>query len=127
MGKGRSEKAVSAEVACAVTSLGGRIGRNNVGIAVYMSEKGKPYTVTYGVFGEGAADWIGLIPVTITPDMVGREVGVFLGIETKRTRGGRVSEKQRNFAEQITALGGIAIIARCAEDIKIGLTNWRKS
>lgn len=125
MGKGRSEKAVSTDVALTVSRLGGRVGRNNVGIARYVSEKGKPYTVSYGVFGEGASDWLGVMPVTITPEMVGRTVGVMLVIETKRQRGGKVSPKQRNFLDRMTALGAIVVLARSGEDVERGIKEWR--
>ncbi|ECB1886212.1 hypothetical protein EVG80_15315 [Salmonella enterica subsp. enterica serovar Mississippi] len=59
----------------------------------------------------GTADLNGWTTVEITPEMVGRKVAIFTSVETKRTEGGRVSAEQKNWHDQITRAGGIAIIA----------------
>lgn len=59
----------------------------------------------------GASDLIGWTTVEITPEMVGRRVAVFTAVETKRTKGGKASEDQINFVEQVKQAGGIAGIA----------------
>ena len=63
----------------------------------------------------GFSDLFGLVPVTITPDMVGRTVGVFFGLEVK-TPTGRLSDKQGAFLSAITAKGGIGEIVRSGAD-----------
>lgn len=107
------ESAVAKRILLHVTRMGGRLGRNNIGVATYPNGS----VVRYGLFGRGAADYIGLLPVTVTPDMVGRRLGVFIAIETKRTRGGRVTAEQKQFMEFVRGHGGIAAIATHAEEV----------
>lgn len=66
----------------------------------------------------GFSDLFGITPVTITPDMVGQTVGVFTAIEVK-TPTGKVSQKQKNFIEQVKKNGGKAIVARGVDDLKL--------
>lgn len=104
-----------------------RLYRNNVGEAwqgkSHSTSKGhivieRPARVKYGLF-VGSSDTIGIMPVTITPEMVGKTIGVFLAIEVK-TEKGIVSEAQKKFIAVIRDKGGIAGIARSADDaIKI--------
>lgn len=56
----------------------------------------------------GTPDLIGWCPVTITPDMVGRTLPVWTGVETKASSGGRRREGQINFVQQVQKAGGIA-------------------
>lgn len=70
--------------------------------------------VRMGLF-PGSGDLIGWRTVTITPDMVGKPIAQFLSIEVK-TLTGRVRPDQQNWADQITAAGGHAIIARSVSD-----------
>ena len=85
--------------------------RNNIGRCVSPSGR----VINYGVCNPGGSDLIGITPIKITSDMVGCTVGVFTGIEVK-TPTGRPTKPQINFINQIDALGGIAGIARSAED-----------
>ena len=64
---------------------------------------------------KGSADLIGYRTVTITPDMVGQQVAVFLSIEVK-TPTGRIRPEQQQWLETIQAAGGIAGVARSVED-----------
>ena len=95
-----------------------RLWRNNVG--VLSDRNGRP--VAYGLGSEGGralpgtSDTIGIHSVTITPDMVGRMVGVFVAIEVKDQ--GRLSVQQRAFLQNIHRLGGIAGCARSVEDAR---------
>lgn len=67
---------------------GGRLWRNNVG-AVHTSD-GR--FLRYGLANDSSAmnsslkssDLIGIMPVIITPSLIGMRVGVFMAIETKR-------------------------------------------
>lgn len=63
----------------------------------------------------GFSDTFGLVPVTITPDMVGQLVGVFVAGEVKAP-GGRVAPKQQNFLDAITRHGGRAAVWRSVPD-----------
>jgi len=70
--------------------------------------------VRMGLF-PGSGDLIGWRTLTITPDMVGQPIAQFLSIEVK-TPTGKVRPDQRNWADQITSAGGLAIIARSVSD-----------
>jgi hypothetical protein len=95
-----------------------RLWRNNVG--VLQDRNGRP--VAYGLGSEGGralpgtSDTIGLHSVTITPDMVGRQIGVFVAIEAKDQ--GRLSAQQRAFILNVHRMGGIAGCARSVDDAR---------
>lgn len=63
----------------------------------------------------GSSDLIGWTKKTITPDMVGQDVAIFTAIEVKTPRG-RVSKDQLKFIENVKKAGGIAGVAKTAED-----------
>ncbi len=73
----------------------------------------------------GTSDLVGWTSVLITPDMVGCRVGVFTAIETKKTKGGRTSDDQRNFIDQVHRAGGIAGVANTQESAKKIIEDWR--
>ncbi len=58
--------------------------------------------------------------IRITPDMVGREVAVFLSVETK-TATGATRPEQKNWLSFVNDFGGIALIARSIEDAQVGI------
>lgn len=64
-----------------------------------------------GGLGEGTSDLIGIVPVVITEDMVGKTLGVFGALEVKRVRGGVATKKQRAFIASIRERGGLAGVA----------------
>lgn len=70
--------------------------------------------VQFGL-AEGSGDLIGGKVVTVTPDMVGKPLLVFLSIETKTDKG-RLSAEQKNWIQFVQLFGGIAGVARTAED-----------
>lgn len=88
-----------------------KIFRNNTG-----SLKQGNRTVHFGLC-RGSSDLIGWTPVEITPEMVGQTVAVFTAIEVKTPKG-RATKGQKNFIEQVKNAGGIAGIARSAEEAK---------
>ena len=55
--------------------------------------------------------------VTITPEMVGRKVAVFLAIEAKRP-GEPAREDQFKFLTRVVDSGGIAGVAHSAEELE---------
>lgn len=68
---------------------------------------------------KGFSDLFCVVPVTITPDMVGQTVARVAFVEVKTERG-RLSPAQKNFLEQMSALGALTGVARSPEDaIKI--------
>lgn len=89
-----------------------RLFRNNVG---FDHEK----KVNYGLF-KGSADLIGWQTVTVTPDMVGKKLAVFLSVETKSKKG-VVSSEQENWTRIVRAKGGIAVVAKSGEEAEGGL------
>lgn len=74
---------------------------------------------------DGTSDLIGWTPVVVTQDMVGATIGVFTAIETKKTKGGKTSDDQLNFIEQVRRAGGIAGVANSPEAAKKIIEDWR--
>lgn len=74
----------------------------------------------------GASDLCGWTPVVITPEMVGKTVPVFTAIETKRSKGGKASDAQINFVQQVTAAGGIAGVANSPEAARDIVASWHE-
>lgn len=72
----------------------------------------------------GTSDLCGWTTVKITPEMVGRDVAVFTAIETKRTKGGKASEHQISFVEQVNKAGGIAGIASSPDEAINIIEQW---
>lgn len=89
-------------------------------MGVLPDRNGRP--VAYGLGSEGGrampgtSDAIGLHAVTITPDMVGRTLAVFVAIETKDKA--RLTPQQRAFILNVHRLGGIAGCARSVDDAR---------
>ena len=88
-----------------------RLFRNNVG---RLPDPRTGRLVTFGL-APGSADLIGWRSVTITPDMVGQTVAVFASVEVK-SPGGRLRPDQATWLAAVQAAGGIAGIARSAEE-----------
>ena len=65
--------------------------------------------VTYGLC-VGSSDIIGIKPVVVTHDMVGKTIGQFVAIEVKR-RGKKATPEQLRFLDAIKSRGGLASIA----------------
>lgn len=86
--------------------------RNNVGTAKKTDPNtGKEYWVRFGLC-EGSSDLIGITPVVITQDMVGKKVGVFTAIEVKvdvnKSYNKHRMETQQRFIDFINKNGGYA-------------------
>lgn len=87
------------------------------GVTLFRHNQGALRDVTGRVvrFGlhPGCPDLIGWRSVTITPDMVGRQVAIFAGVEVKAPGGKHpVTPEQRAFINAITSAGGLAGVAR---------------
>lgn len=59
----------------------------------------------------GSSDLIGWHSITVTPDMVGRRLAVFVAVEVK-TRTGRERTEQQRFVDAVRRSGGVALFAR---------------
>ena len=105
-----SEQQIQQHIRLACSTGDTRLFRNNTG--TLKDQHGRP--VQFGLC-KGSADLIGWKRVTVTPDMVGQQVAVFLSIEVK-TPTGRVRPEQQQWLDAVQAAGGIAGVARSVED-----------
>lgn len=118
-----AERALRIAVQRAVSPLGARWFRQNVGLAwqgerivktgdsVYL-EHARP--IRAGLC-EGSSDLIGWTPVRITPEMVGQTIAVFTAAELK-TGKQTVTDEQATFLEAVEKAGGIAGVVRSTAD-----------
>lgn len=65
---------------------------------------------------EGSSDIIGIKSVIVTPDMIDKTVGIFVGAEVK-TKAGRISDKQHTFRDNINKAGGLADVIRSVDEV----------
>ena len=105
-----SEQTIQQHIRLACSTGDTRLFRNNTG--TLKDQHGRP--VQFGLC-KGSADLIGWKRVTVTPDMVGQQVAVFLSIEVK-TATGRLRPEQQQWLDAVQAAGGIAGVARSVED-----------
>jgi hypothetical protein len=100
------------------SKLGLRLFRNNRGLFKTLDGKRK---VRAGLEATGASDLVGIKTVTITPEMVGQDVGIFVAVEVKKFTWKKpttkTEEEQENFIEQINKRGGIAFF--CNDENKL--------
>lgn len=64
----------------------------------------------------GVSDCIGWRSVMITQDMVGQKLAQFVACEVKAARG-RATDQQKQFLAIVEQAGGVAIVARSADDV----------
>jgi len=115
-GMKKTEKQIQHEIHIGLTES--NMFRNNVGTA-------KTSTGSVVKFGlcPGSSDLIGWTEIEITPEMVGKRMAIFTGLEVK-TATGRASEKQKKFIERVIRAGGISGIVRSLEDARRLIKNW---
>jgi len=101
--------------------LGYRLFRNNRGL--FYTQDGR--MVRAGLEAAGASDLIGFVPITVTPDMVGKKLAVMLAVETKRPDWKKPHTKtegeQENFIRFVNENGGVAMFLTDADDLKKGV------
>jgi hypothetical protein len=105
-----SEQTIQQEIRIACSNGDTRLFRNNTG--TLRDANGRP--VQFGLC-KGSGDLIGWKRVTVTPEMVGSTVAVFLSIEVK-TATGRLRLEQQQWLDAVQAAGGIAGVARSVDD-----------
>ena len=105
-----TEQRIQQEIRLAISHGDTKVFRNNTG--TLKDTNGRP--VQFGLC-KGSADLIGWRTVTVTPEMVGTQVAVFLSIEVK-TPTGRLRPEQHQWLDAVQAAGGIAGVARSVED-----------
>lgn len=117
----RNERDAQDAVRLEASQRGVRLWRNNVGAVT--TDDGRH--VRFGLANDSSrmnamvksADLIGITPVVITPDMVGKTIGVFTSIEVKGPRWlpGQTDTRtlaQRHWQQLVRALGGIAMFSK---------------
>ena len=88
----------------------GRVDYDHHGVITLINAR----RIRFGLH-PGSGDLIGWRSITITPEMVGRRVAVFVSIETKSSTG-RPTGEQTNWRDQIISAGGTAGIVRSAAE-----------
>jgi hypothetical protein len=120
-----SEKNIQALCLLKLSELGALAWRQNVGVGwagyaaktptgcVFISD---PRPLHAGLC-VGSSDIIGITPVVITADMVGRTMGIFTAIEAKSARG-RATAEQTRFIAAVRRKGAIAGIAKEHDEVQ---------
>jgi len=109
-----SETAILQDIRLALGQHPGiKMFRQNVG-AYKDPRSGR--VIRYGL-ATGSADLIGWQTVTITPDMVGQRFARFVSVEVKAPKG-RLTHEQETWRAAVLKAGGIAVVARSAEDVQ---------
>lgn len=124
------------------SKLGCRLFRNNVGLGWV----GKVINITKEVklnlrpgdkiiraarplhagLCKGSSDGIGLTPIVITQEMVGKTIAVFTAIEGK-TGSAVADEDQKSFINMVISFGGIAGIVHNIKDVRDLLSQFKIS
>jgi len=120
-----SEAAGAAQIRLAAGRAGVPLWRNNNGGCTDQTGR----LIRFGLGNESPAlnarwkssDLIGLLPVVVQPSDVGRTLGVFLAIETKKpgwrlTLGDKRGQAQAAFIQSVRAFGGVGGFCCTADD-----------
>lgn len=93
----------------------GWVGRflKKVGNVIYLLGA---RAISFGLQCPGSSDFIGWYSLEITPEMVGKKIAVFVALEAKREKGGKVEPEQQHFVDRVSEDGGIAGIIRGVDD-----------
>jgi hypothetical protein len=121
------ETPIQNEIMLALSAAGLTVWRNNTG----MGWAGKARRLKDGRvvienalplhagLCEGSSDVIGIKTVTITQEMVGKQIGQFVAVEVKTPLGKPPSKEQRVFLNHVRSCGGLAIVARSPDDVDL--------
>lgn len=121
------ESASASLIRLDAAQLGVELWRNNVGACQDTTGR----MIRYGLCNDSPAlakrvkssDFIGITPVIVTPDMVGRVVGLFTAIETKASDWTFRDSDERALAQAVfhdivKRVGGLAGFARTPEEFR---------
>jgi len=121
-----AESSVQAEIRLLASQRGWRLFRNNCG--VLPDRNGRP--VRFGLANDSAqlsreyksGDLIGVRPVVVTQEMVGRTLGVFVSVEVKHpdwkpSASDERYQAQCRWRDLILSLGGYAVITNRSDTI----------
>lgn len=103
------EKLILEQIMVSFSRLGARLFRNNVG--VLQDKRGQH--VKYGLC-TGSSDLIGWHSVTVTPEMIGRKIAIFLAVEVKAGKTA-VTGPQLDFLRAVKESGGICMLVHDVE------------
>lgn len=126
----KSEKRIEQEIILKASELGAVLFKNNVGYYVTVASFSEVKTAvlsknlakaTQAVkkadmkkvgLQTGSSDLIGIAPVKITQEMVGKTVGLFLSIEVKKDKQGgyKASKEQEIWINNVNKMGGIGAV-----------------
>ena len=111
------ESAVQSRTRLELAQLGAITQRNNVGACEDQSGR----IIRYGLMNDSkqlnqqfkSSDLINIVPIVITPEMVGRTVGVYAALECKKsdwrlTPGDARAQAQLRYHNLVRSVGGIA-------------------
>ena len=120
-----SEAACAAQVRLAAGRAGVPLWRNNNGGCTDHTGR----LIRFGLGNESPAlnkvwkssDLIGILPVVVQPSHVGKTLGVFIAVETKKsgwrlTPGDKRGQAQAAFLKSVKAFGGVAGFCCTADD-----------
>lgn len=121
-----SEMATQQRIRLMAAQRGTPLLRNNSGACTDQTGR----TIRYGLGNDSArindafksSDLIGIWPVTVTPDMVGRTLGLFFAVEVKRpgwklTEGDKRGQAQAAFGRWVQSHGGVFTFATSEKDV----------
>jgi len=122
---GQSEAAGAAQIRLAAGRAGVPLFRNNSGAMTDQTGR----LIRFGLGNESPAlnkvwkssDLIGLLPVVVQPSHVGRTLGLFLAVETKKpgwhlTPGDKRAQAQAAFLQSVRGFGGVGGFCCTADD-----------
>ena len=69
----------------------------------------------------GVSDIIGCLPVLITQDMVGKQLGLLATIEVKRDEKDEPTDLQAYHLREFNARGALALVARSVQDVSFAI------
>ena len=123
--RGHSEAAGAAQIRLAAGRAGVPLFRNNCGAMTDQTGR----LIRFGLGNESPAlnarwkssDLIGLLPTVVQPSHVGRTLGLFLAVETKKpgwrlTPGDKRAQAQASFLQSVRGFGGVGGFCCTADD-----------
>jgi hypothetical protein len=108
--KQNPETRLQNEILCALSEAGYLCWRQHVGLFRAMHSD---HIIKIGM--PGMADIGAIMPVTVTPEMVGKTVGLAVQIEVKTATGSQAAA-QKTWQQAVEYMGGIYRICRSPDD-----------